>query len=58
MIEVSSIEKRIRTIRLIESMGRYPGFSKKLKLEDFSYCPQRTSDERSMQERERRKNER
>ena len=56
---MGSIEKRIRTIRLIESMDRYPDFSKRLKLTVFLYCPQRTSDERSMQKRKekRRKNE-
>ncbi len=48
---MSSIEKRIQTIRLIESMHRHPDFSKKLKLRDVAYDPQRTSDERNLKER-------
>ena len=52
---MSSIEKRIRTIRLIESMDRYPDFSKRLKLVDLSYCPKRTSDEGRKQERKEEK---
>ncbi len=52
---MNDIEKRIRTIRLIESMDRYPAFSEKLKLVDSSRCPHRTSDERRLQERKEEK---
>ena len=48
---MNSIEKRILTIRLIASMDRHPSFSRRLKLADLSYYPQRASDEASTQER-------
>ena len=35
-----TIEKRLFTIKLIESMNRYPAFSKKLGLADTSYYRQ------------------
>ena len=48
---MNSIEKRIRTIRLIASMDRHPSLSRRLQLADLSYYPLRASDEVSIQER-------